>query len=309
MAVPDFQTLMLPILHLAGEGQIITRSLIEERLAEYFALNDEDRAELLPSGNQRRFTNRIAWALGYLKQAGLLATASRGNYQITDRGVAVLNSRIDRIDISYLNQFPEFQKFRTRSRNSQNGDVVSDETGSNAVSENRLTPEELIDRSHQLLRQELASNLLERIMNCSPRFFEQLVVDLLVAMGYGGSRLDAAQRVGQSGDGGIDGIINEDRLGLDVVYIQAKRWSNSVGRPVVQTFAGSLEGFRAKKGILITTSTFTQDAKEYISRIEKRIVLIDGETLAQYMIDFGVGVNRKAIYEVKKIDEDYFVED
>lgn len=222
----------------------------------------------------------------------------RGEFQITDAGLDVLSQSPPEINIRYLEQFPEFIEFRSRS---EQDDEQADEPDQ--------TPEEVLESSYQRLRNELAQDLLERIMDCSPKFFENLVVDLLVAMGYGGSRRDAGQAIGRSGDEGIDGIIKEDRLGLDVVYIQAKRWEGTVGRPVVQAFAGSLEGYRARKGVLITTSRFSQDAIDYVQRIEKRIVLIDGEQLTQLMIDHGIGATEVASYAVKRVDIDYFGEE
>ncbi len=240
--------------------------------------------------------------LGYTLQAGLLENTGRGKFRITERGFKVLESNPDHINQSFLLQFPEFLEFKNRTNKSE---IPVEEIEPQTTQ----TPEEILDTSYQSLRDKLAQEILERIMSCSPRFFERLVVDLLVRMGYGGSRKDAGRAIGQSGDGGVDGIINEDRLGLDVVYIQAKRWEGTVGRPVVQAFAGSLEGFRAKKGVLITTSTFSKDAMDYVGRIEKKIVLIDGEQLAQFMIDYGVGVAEMVTYTVKRIDLDYFDEE
>jgi restriction system protein len=210
--------------------------------------------------------------------------------------------------MKFLEQFPKYREFRKNVSSSD--EEINELPGlSQFVNEqSKETPEELLEQSYQSLRRTLAQEVLERVKLSSPYFFEQLVVDLLVAMGYGGSITDAGQAVGKSGDDGIDGIIKEDKLGLDTIYIQAKRWENPVGRPVVQAFAGSLEGQRGKKGILITTSRFSQDAKDYVNRIEKKIVLIDGEQLAQLMMDYNVGVSEKATYVVKKIDEDYFGE-
>ncbi len=298
MAVPDFQSLMLPLLMLAGDGKEHTNSEVIETLAITFQLTEQDLKEHLPSGRQKRFNNRIGWATTHLRKANLLKSEGRGKFRITERGQQVLKSKPEKIDLKFLKQFPEFVEFRTSSK--QNDDKETPES----VSEQ--TPEESLESSYQELRQELAQELLSLAKICTPGFFESLVVDLLVAMGYGGSKKDAGQAVGQSGDGGIDGIIKEDKLGLDVVYIQAKRWEGTVGRPVVQTFAGSLEGFRARKGVLITTSNFSKTAKDYVTRIEKKIVLIDGEQLAELMIDHGVGVSEVAQYTIKKIDLDYF---
>jgi restriction system protein len=301
MAVPEYQTLMLPILQVAGDSHEHSITETIEIIASSLNLSEEDRKELLPSGTQFRFDNRVHWARSHLKQAGLLENTSRGKFRITERGFEVLNSNLPYINVKFLEQFPEYQDFRSRSKHSEAPEVVEEES--------THTPEEILEASYQSLRNDLAKELIDRVMSCSPRFFERLVVDLLVKMGYGGSRKDAGQAIGQSGDGGVDGIINEDRLGLDVVYIQAKRWEGTVGRPVVQAFAGSLEGFRARKGVLITTSSFSRDARDYIDRIEKKIVLIDGEQLAQFMIDYGIGVAEVATYTVKKADLDYFGED
>ncbi len=301
MPVPDFQTLMLPVLQITGDGQEHTIGETIEIIASHFALTDTDRNELLPSGRQFKFDNRIHWAKTYLTKAGLLQTMGRGKFCITERGIQVLNANPSHINIKFLDQFPEFVIFHSRPTQTNIQDV--------APPENRQTPDELLDETYQGLRNQLAQELIDQVMSCTPRFFEKLVVDLLVAMGYGGSRKDAGERIGQSGDGGIDGIIKEDRLGLDVVYIQAKRWEGTVGRPIVQGFAGSLEGVRARKGVLITTSGFSKDAKDYVEKIEKKIVLIDGDQLAQYMIDYGIGVTEMKTYIIKKADLDYFSED
>lgn len=299
MPIPDFQSLMLPLLILISDGQDHTHSYSIDALAIEFGLTEEELRERLPSGKQSKFDNRVGWARTHLKKAGLLESTGWGQYRITQRGIDVLNSRPNKINLRFLNQFPEFREFRSKSTSSQPEAIEIEERYNQTI-------EEVLEASYQSLRQELAQELLQRVKSFPPRFFEQLVIDLLVAMGYGGSQKDAGKAIGQSHDGGIDGIINEDKLGLDVVYIQAKRWENTVGRPVVQAFAGSLEGQRARKGILITTSQFSIEAREYVRMIEKKIVLIDGEQLTQLMIDYGVGVAEKATYTVKKIDEDYF---
>ncbi len=325
MAVPDYQSLMRPLLELASDGREHTLREAIETLAAQLSLTEDDRRELIPSGQEAKFDNRVGWARTYLGKAGLLVSTGRAKFQITERGIEVARNRSININTKFLHQFPEFQAFRHRNPSRQsdsdggahqptlesiaersNGTQPSLAQELLVVEELRETPQETLENSYQLLRRNLAQELLDRVKASSPRFFERLVVDLLVSMGYGGSRKDAGERVGQSGDGGIDGIIKEDRLGLDVVYIQAKRWEGTVGRPVVQAFAGSLEGQRARKGVLITTSQFSQDAKEYVNRIEKKIVLIDGEQLTQYMIDFGVGIAEVATYVVKKVDSDYF---
>lgn len=299
MTVPDYQKIMLPLLKLLSDNNEHTLSETIEKLAQYFELSDEERKELLPSGRQAKFDNRVGWARTYMKKAGLLESTGRGKFRITERGKQVLQNNPTVIDNNFLMQFPEFQEFRNASRQAnQNNEELQENSDQ--------TPEEVLESSYQALRSELAQEILDRVKKCSPKFFENLVVDLLVAMGYGGSRKDAGEAVGQSGDGGIDGIIKEDKLGLDAVYIQAKRWEATVGRPVVQAFAGSLEGQRARKGVIITTSQFSKEARDYVKVIEKRIVLIDGEELAQLMIDHGIGVTEVARYVVKRVDLDYF---
>lgn len=307
MAVPGFQHFMLPLLKIMSDQQEHSISLATNEVAEQLHMTEEDKSELLPGGAQTRLVNRVSWACMYLTRAGLLKRPRRGRYCITDRGLAVLKKSPVQIDIPFLNQFAEFVEFTkiraVKAATSQDINIPLIE------SEARETPEESLDSSYQSLRRAIAQDLLDRTRLCSPRFFEKLVVDLLVAMGYGGSRQDAGQAIGKSGDDGIDGIIKEDKLGLDAVYIQAKRWQAQVGRPVVQAFIGSLEGQRARKGVLITTSGFTSDAREYVNRIEKKIVLIDGEQLAQFMIDHGIGVTDVVVYTIKKVDSDYFGEE
>ena len=295
---------MLPLLQFAGDGKEHTIGEARDHLAKALQISEQDIRELLPSGTQSRFDNRVTWGRTYLTKAGLLDRTGRGRFRITDRGRRVLASPPPRIDKKFLRQFSEFVEFTTTVAQPDD-----DETDIESEKGAERTPQELLEASYQSLRKALAAELLSLVSKCSPSFFERLVVDLLVAMGYGGSRKDAGQAVGQAGDGGIDGIIKEDKLGLDVVYIQAKRWSGSVSRPVVQAFAGSLEGQRARKGVLITTSQFTQDAKEYVKVIEKKIVLIDGEQLGQLMIDHGIGVAEINNYVVKRVDADYFGED
>jgi restriction system protein len=302
MAVPDFQTIMLPLLQLTSDQQEHSLSEAIESLAEYFSLSDKEFHELLPSGRQGLFYNRVGWASTYLKKAQLLESTRRGWFHITQRGYEVLRADPEKIDRKYLEQFPEYLEFRVPSYSESDSSVVIETEGES-------TPEESLETSYNNIQDKLASELLEQIHSCSPAFFERMVVDLLVTMGYGGSRLDAGKAVGRTNDGGIDGIINEDRLGLDVVYIQAKRWQNTVGRPEVQSFAGSLEGVRARKGIFITTSDFSQAAWDYVTRIEKKIVLIDGKRLANLMIEHGVGVTKVAEYVINRVDIDYFTDD
>jgi restriction system protein len=303
MPIPDYQTLMLPLLRFAGDDNDHTTREAVEVLATEFQLTPAERNELLASGQQAIFNNRVGWANSYLKKAGLLESPRRGTLRITTRGKQILGDNPTRIDVKYLERFPEFIEFRDASRN--NRDTAT--TQSVAVPTEQ-TPEEALELAHQSLRLSLAQDILSRILLCSPTFFERLVVELLVKMGYGGSRRDAGERIGQSGDGGIDGIIKEERLGLDTIFIQAKRWQGSVGRPEIQKFVGALQGQRAKKGVFITTSSYTAEAIDYASRIDTKVVLIDGQLLANLMMDFDVGVSVSASYIVKRIDSDYFEE-
>jgi Restriction endonuclease len=303
MAVPDFQSFMLPLLQFAADDLEHNQREAKDALSHYFSITESDRREMLPSGRQTRFDNRIAWANVYLRKAGFLESTRRGHFRITGRGQEILKMNPDRIDVKFLvkNGDPEFCQFHRPSRQNEN----HDDPGIEAA----RTPREIMDAGYQEMRRDLSGELLKRIKSSSPLFFEHLVVELLVAMGYGSSRQDAGEAVGGSGDGGVDGIIKEDRLGLDAIYLQAKRWEGTVGRQVVQAFAGSLEGHRARKGVLITTSQFSPDALDYVTRIEKKIVLIDGEKLAELMIDYGIGVTIDVSYEIKRLDADYFEEE
>lgn len=304
MAIPDYQTLMLPVLKLASDGNEYKLSLAVEELANEFSLSSEERNELLPSGTQAVFNNRVAWARSYLKQAGLVDNPKRGFFAITENGRKLLSENPERITISVLNKYPEFQEFRNRRRR-EDGEDQALATPLLEI-ESKLTPEDALASAYNQLRLSLESEILASVKSASPSFFERLVVDLLVKMGYGGSRQDAGRALGRSGDGGIDGIINEDRLGLDVIYIQAKRWEAVVGRPEIQKFAGALQGQRANKGVFITTSSFTSQAKEYTNVIASKIILIDGEQLSTLMAEHNVGVSVVGQYEVKKLDSDYF---
>jgi len=303
MAIPDYQSVMMPLLRLAGDHQEHSLREAIDALADKFGLTPNERKQLLPSGQQEVFENRVGWARTYMKKAGLLKTTRRGHFEITSRGIKVLGEGRDRIDVKYLDQFDEFKQFRAiRHTHSDAGEAATTD------SEQETTPEEALESAYGHLRDSLAAELLQQIKLASPSLFEKLVLELLLKMGYGGSRQDAGRAIGKSGDEGIDGIIKEDRLGLDIIYIQAKRWENTVGRPEVQKFAGALQGQRAKKGIMITTSAFSPEAHAYVSKIDNKIVLIDGEQLSQLMIDWSLGVSPMASYEVKKIDTDYFTE-
>lgn len=302
MAIPDYQTLMLPLLQYAGVKKELSNREAIEYLCNEFNLTDREIRELLPSGRQSTIDNRVGWARTYMKKAGLLESTRRGFFSITKRGEKVLKQNPSKIGVRFLSQFPEFVEFRSVRR-----DITQKRDESEIVSSE--TPEETLESAYQKLRVDLALEIIQTLSKCSPSFFEKLVVDVLVKMGYGGSRKEAGQAIGKTADGGIDGIINEDRLGLDIIYIQAKRWDGVVGRPEIQKFAGALQGQRAKKGIFLTTSNFSKEASEYVTRIDSKIILIDGDTLANLMIDHNVGVSTVAQYEIKRIDTDYFTED
>jgi restriction system protein len=303
--IPDFQTIMLPLLDAIKDGKEYRSNDIIDILAEKFVLSKDEKRELLPSGVNFVFTNRVAWAKVYLKKAGLLCAPKRGLTRITQEGIDVLRQNPEKINMAFLRQFPDFSEIRGTAEEN-----VSTENINIQNNEQLQTPEEILDNTYQDIRKALAQELLDKIQQLSPSFFERLVVDLLVKMGYGGSVKDAGKTVGKSGDEGIDGIIKEDKLGLDIIYIQAKRWQqgNTLGRPEIHKFVGALAGQGAKKGIFITTSSFTKEALSYSPRNETKIVLIDGLQLAQLMIDYNLGVTVQHTYEIKKTDMDYFEE-
>lgn len=303
MAIPDFQSVMLPLLSFAADQQEHSLQDAVEALAAIFALTPDEREELLPSGKQARFDNRVAWARSYFKQAGLVENTRRGFFKISQRGLDLLKASPKKINIKLLEQYPEFIEFRNvRKDINEVQPVIIDEP-------EKQTPEEQLENAYKILSDELASEIIQLVKSCSPTFFERLVVELLLAMGYGGTRVGAGRAIGQSGDGGIDGIIDEDRLGLDAIYIQAKRWEGVVGRPEIQKFVGALQGQRAHKGVFITTSDFTKEAQEYVKNISNKVVLINGFALARLMIENNVGVSIATTYQVKKIDSDYFVDE
>lgn len=304
MTIPDFQSSMLPVLRDLAQGERTGQETLDA-LALHFGLTPEELAERLPSGKQATFNNRVAWAKSHLKGAGLVESPRRGVYRLTERGRQVLAEDPPSIGMSYLLRFPEYVAFRQRSTNSTSSRLISAGDTANNTSDNR-TPDDLIDDGYRQLRAVLVADLRERISVMPPAAFEQLVVDLLTGMGYGGPQEDAGLVVGRGGDEGIDGVIKEDRLGLETIYIQAKRWQGTVGRPEIQRFAGALQGQRARKGVFITTSSFTREAQTYASSIQTRIVLIDGAELAELMIDHGVGVTTTKHYEIKRVDSDYF---
>lgn len=306
MAIPDYQTLMLPLLRLAADGHDHRFRDAIETLADEFELDDEERRQMLPSGGYPLFDNRVGWARTYLKQAGLLESRKRGVFRITELGTNLLGQNPEAINVEVLDQYPEFREFRTRRRSRTSVAPTSGPEPKRVQTAEAETPEEELAGAYQRLRSDLEAELSEQIMDSSPTFFERLVIDLLVKLGYGGSRQDAGNAIGRSGDGGIDGIIKEDRLGLDVIYVQAKRWENTVGRPEIQRFAGALQGQRARKGVFITTSAFSREAEQYATSIDSKIILIDGELLVSLMVDHNVGVSTTGVYEIKRVDSDYF---
>ena len=291
---------MRPLLLAHDDGkEHLNRDLVAQ-LADQFGLTEDERREMLPSGGARLFDNRIGWAKSHIMQAGLLMAPRRAISIITPLGQKSLTENPERIDLRVLQGYESYVEFRNRRKNGEESTTAIEET------QDSQTPEEILENAYLQVRRQIESDLLAQIMSSPPDFLERVVVDLVVRMGYGGSRKDAGKALGRSGDEGIDGIINEDPLGLDVIYLQAKRWEVSVGRPEIQKFAGALQGQRAKKGIFITTSSFTTEAREFASRIETKIILIDGQLLAKLMFDHNVGVATASNYEVKKIDSDYF---
>lgn len=301
MTIPDFQSLMLPLLTFLSDGKEHTTKETLNYLANKFQLTEEQRQEMLPSRNQTVFYNRVTWAKAHLKMAALVENLKRGSFKITPNGLSVLEQKPTTINLKFLRQIPEYTEAAEGWKNN------STETAITEIETIEIkTPEEILETGYLNIRRTLAQDLLSKIKTCSPLFFENLVVELLVKMGYGGSLKDAGKAIGKSGDEGIDGIIKEDKLGLDVIYVQAKRWEGSVGRPEIQKFVGALAGQGAKKGIFITTSRYTSDAASYVPRNETKIVLIDGDQLAQLMIDYNLGVTTEITYEIKKMDSDYF---
>lgn len=304
LAIPDFQTLMLPLMRFIEDGKSYAMRDATTAIGAQFQLSEAEWAQMLPSGRAPLFYNRLAWAKTYLKRAGLIEQPSRGVISISSSGRQLLSLNPPKIDLKLLQKQPGYlQNKDAGSDRVPGGGEASDEV---ATSE---TPEEAMERSHLQLRQELAADVLDSVKRCSPSFFENLVVQLLIKMGYGGSREEAGRAVGKSGDGGIDGIINEDRLGLDAIYLQAKRWEGVVGRPEIMKFVGALAGQRANKGVFITTSWYTQEAKEYANQSQYKVVLIDGPRLADLMIEHDLGVSVAATYQLKRIDSDFFADE
>ena len=303
MAIPDYQTLMLPTLKVGATGVVHLKDATD-MLSNEFNLSDEERRQVLPSGNMATIRNRVGWAITYLIKAELLTHPKRGYFTITERGKKVLTENPDKISNKFLEQFPEFIEFKNKKKGDDESPGIPTEEASSA------TPEERIGAAYSEITAEIRSEILAKVLDGSPEFFETLIVSLLIAMGYGGSSSEAGKHLGKSGDGGIDGIINEDELGLDIIYIQAKRYApdNTIGRPEIQKFAGSLIGMGANKGVFVTTSSFSSKASEYAKNIPQRIILIDGDKLTSLMLSHNVGVRLHQAIELKKIDEDFFLE-
>ncbi|MBP2316930.1 restriction endonuclease [Azospirillum soli] len=307
MTIPDFQTVMLPVLRAAADGEVRIADVIE-RVASEFALTPEERGQLLPSGRQTTIANRVHWAKFNLGKAGLLETPRRAHFRLTDRGREVLAAPPERIDIKFLNRFPDFQRFREAEAEAAT-EAGTSQASSASQGDTVLTPDEVMRGAHRQLEAALADDLLQRIRAGSPAFFESVVVRLLVAMGYGGSMAEIDKAlVGGTGDGGVDGVIDQDPLGLDRIYVQAKRYAdgNSVGAGAIRDFFGSLDRFKANKGLFVTTSTFSPSARETAELLSKRIVLIDGTQFARLMIRHGVGCRIEEVLHIKKLDEEFF---
>lgn len=298
MAIPNYQTFMLPLLNYSADNQVHSINEIIVELSKQFKITEEERKLLLPSGTQYVVDNRIGWAKTYLTKAGLLESTKRGFFKITPRGLDFLKTKPKEINVNVLMQFDEFREFKKR-RDKDGRDDQDEE-------ENSYTPQEALEYGLSKINETLADDLIKKIKECNPSFFEKLVIDLLVKMGYGGSKQEAAQVIGKSRDEGIDGIIKEDKLGLDVIYVQAKRWESVIGRPEIQKFVGALAGQKANKGIFITTSSFTKEAEEYSKSLSAKLILIDGKKLTDLMIEYNVGVSIVEIIEIKKVDSDYF---
>lgn len=304
MPIPDFQSIMRPLLNQLKDGKPHTVSDLHEGLCREFKLSSAEYLKRTNSGRQTVMRNRVGWARTYLYKAGLIDIPDKGEAQITERGIQALSECPDRVDVKYLKRYPEFLKFITPKQH----DLSATTSNTENVAEDS-TPEEQLDAAHKAITDALSDDLLNTIKNAKSTFFEQLVVDLMLAMGYGGSRKEAGQATQATNDDGIDGIIKEDRLGLDTIYLQAKRWHNTVHRPEIDKFIGSLTRNRARKGVFITTSDFSAGALEAVNGLDMKIVLIDGQQLAELMIEHNLGVTRKEVYEVKQIDNDYFNED
>ena len=300
--IPDFQSIMLPLLEFIGKNDEVSMKLLKESMIKHFNISKEEQEEKTPNGKQLIYYNRIAWAASYLKMAGLIYYPQRGIYKISDQGKNVLKKPPEKINIAFLKQFECFSQNRNPGKNKK---LEIDDT---EQENSEKTPDELFELSYTQIINNLKVQLKQKINDCSPYFFEQIVLDLLLKMGYGGSETDSGELTQKSSDEGIDGIIKEDKLGLDKIYIQAKKWENTVGRPEIQKFAGALQGKRAKKGVFITTSDFSKDAYEFVKNLDSAVILIDGEKLAQYMVENELGITLKQSFKIYSIDNDYFEE-
>lgn len=303
MPIPDFQSVMRPVLNAVADGTPLGLSALRERIADEFQLSETERHERLPSGRQTVINNRVGWARTYLNKAGLLSIPAKGQVQITTRGLEALTTGPERITVGWLKRYPEFAEFHLARPSSTDSEALP------ASVDEDITPDEQLSQAHQALMKSLADDLLAQVRAATPNFFEQLVVDLMIAMGYGGSRKEAGRATQQTNDDGIDGIIKEDKLGLDVIYLQAKRWTNTVHRPEIDKFIGALTRQRARKGVFITTSEFSAGAREAALGLDIKVVLIDGVELARLMVENNLGCSVKHTYEVKQLDSDYFVEE
>ena len=306
MAIPDYQSLMLPVLKISSLGEARISDVVD-RLADELQMSDAERSELLPSGKQTTFANRVHWAKTYLKQAGLVESTKRAHFRISKRGTEVLASDIKRIDVNFLNRYSEFRAFKIRAN-----DAVEIEVEKPSIQEQVTpggqTPDDQIRSAARLIHEALGYEIIERILVSSPSFFERVIISLLLAMGYGGTVAEAGRAIGRSGDDGIDGIVDQDTLGLDRVYVQAKRYKSdsAIGPSAIRDFFGSLDMHKATKGLFVTTSSFSKSAAETAERLGRRIVLIDGAALAKLMIRFNVGCRTEETVEIKKLDEEFF---
>lgn len=302
MAIPDFQSIMFPLLKLVADKQVWKLRDVVDQLADQYQLTDEERSELLPSGRAPLFYNRVAWAKTYLAKASAVESVSRGLLRITDKGIALLASGEEALTLKGI-------LLPTEPVNSQQGNASGINHAGKPSSMSSIPPQEQLEQAYTEIQTSLIDEMVVALKASTPSHFEQIVVDVITSMGYGGSRQEAGKAIGKSGDEGIDGIINEDRLGLDTIYLQAKRWENPVGRPEIQKFVGALAGQQANKGIFITTSSFTREAEEYARKITQKVILVSGNQLARLMIEHNVGVSTIASYELKKIDSDYFADE
>lgn len=300
--IPDFQTIMLPLLEFIGKNENSNTKLLKEGMIKHFNITKEEQEQKTPNGKQQIYYNRIAWAISYIRMAGLIHSSQRGIYNITEQGKTVLKNPPEKITVAYLKQFEKFSKDR-------NLDKIKEQVPEETEQEiSNKTPDELFELSYSQIIENIKEQLMQKIKDCSPFFFEQIVLDLLLKMGYGGSETESGELTQKASDEGIDGIIKEDKLGLDKIYIQAKKWENSVGRPEIQKFVGALQGKRAKKGVFITTSEFSKDAHDYVKNLDISVILIDGNKLTKYMVENELGVTLKQNFKIYSIDNDYFEE-